>query len=147
MMLAEFPLSTRILLVLKPSIIGMMTKGSSCGCFTPLSSSSEKTMSVTSLLRCFVGGIIWTLLTYLYCNFLKDLKRPPIIESSLIILISPIAFFGPSHGLSSSLSFSFDLVQSACFGRPYVFFLMNFYSFSFWISSSICFLRSLHSSI
>ena len=147
MMLAELPLSSRILLVLKPSIISMMTKGSSCGCFTPLASSSKKTMSVASLLRCFVGGVIWTLLTYLCCSFLRDLKEPLVIGSPLIILILPIAFFGHSHGLSSSLSFSSDLVRSSCFGCPYVFFLMNFCSFSFWISSSICFLRSLHSSV
>ena len=144
MMLAELPLSTRILLVLKPSIINMMTKGSSCGCFTPLASSFEKTMSVASLLRCFVGGIIWTLLTYLCCDFLRDLKEPPVIGSPLIILISPIAFFGPSHGLLSLLSFSSNLVRFSCFGRPYVFFLMNFCSVPFWISSAIYFLRSLH---
>ena len=131
MMSTELPLSTRILLVLNPSIISMMTKGSSCGCFNPLASSSKKTMSVASLLRCFVGGIIWTLLTYLYCNFVRDLKEPPFIGPLLIILISPIAFFGYSRGLSLSLSFSSDLVRSSCFGRPYEFFLTNFCNFPF----------------
>ena len=147
MMLAELPLSTRILLVLNPSIISMTTKGSSCGCFTPLASSFEKTISVASFLQCFVGGIIWMLLTCLCYDFLRDLKEHPIVGPLLIILILPIASFGPSHGLPSSLDFSLDLVQSSCFGHPYLFFLTNFCSFPFWISSSICFLRSLHLSV
>mgnify|MGYP006869216541 CR=1 FL=1 len=142
MMSAELPLSTRILLVLNPSIISMMTRGSSCGCFTPLASSSEKTMFVASLLQCFVGGIIWTLLTCLCYEFLRDLKEPPVVGQPLIILISPIALFGLSHGLSLSLDFSFDLVRSSYFGHSYVFFLMNFCNFPFWISSSIYFMRS-----
>ena len=121
----------RRFLVLNPSIISIMTIGLSCGCFTPLASSSEKTMSVASLLWCFVGGIIWTLLTCLYCDFLRDLKDPPIVRPPLIILISPIAVFSPSHGLSSSLDFSSDLVWSSCFGRLYVFFLTNFCNFPF----------------
>ena len=33
-MLVELVLSTRICLVLNPSIISMITSGSSCGCFT-----------------------------------------------------------------------------------------------------------------
>ena len=94
MMSAELSLSTSILLVLNPSNIGMITKGSSCGCFTPLASSSKKTMSAAFLLWCFVGGIIWMLLTYLCCDFLRDLKEHPVVGPPLIILISPIAFFG-----------------------------------------------------
>jgi len=126
MMSAELPLSTRILLVLNPSIISMMTKGSSCGYFTPLASSSEMTMFVASLLWCFVGGIIWTLLTNLYCDFWRDLNEPPVIGPPLIILILPIAFFGISCGLPLSFGFSSNLVWSSCFGYRYVFFLMYF---------------------
>ena len=147
MMSTELPLSTRILLGVKPFYHQHDNQGSSCGCFTPLASSSEKTMSATSLLWCFVGGIIWTLLTCLCCDFLRDLKEPPLVGPPLIILISPIAFFGPSRGLSSSLNSSSDPVLSSCFGRPYMFFLKNFYSFPFWISSFIYSLTSLHSSV
>ena len=102
MISVEPPLSTRIILVLNPSIISLMTKGSSCGYFTPLASSFEKTMSVASLLQCFIGGIMWTLLTCLYYDFLRDLKEPPVIGPPLIILILPFASFGPSCGLSLS---------------------------------------------
>lgn len=145
MISAEFSLSTRILLVLNPSIMSMMTTGLPCGYFTPLVSSSKKTMSDTSLLLFFLGGIMSTLLTYLCCDFLRDLNEPPIVGPSLIILISPTALFGRSCDLSSSLGFSSNLVRSSYFGRPYVFFLTNFYNLPFWINSSVCSLRSLHS--
>ena len=54
-MSAELPLSTGTLLVLKPSIMIMMTRGSSWGYFTSLASSSEKYMSWFVRL-CFKGG-------------------------------------------------------------------------------------------
>ena len=54
-MLAELPLSTRTLLVLNPSIMTIMIKGSSWGFFTPLASSSKKYMSWFVRL-CFKGG-------------------------------------------------------------------------------------------
>ena len=65
---AELPLSTRILIVLNPSIISMMTRGLSCGCYTPLVSSSEKITSVASFFLCFVGGIMWTTIDHPYLS-------------------------------------------------------------------------------
>ena len=90
----ELLLSTRTRLVLNPSIVSMITNGSSCGCFIPLASSSEKIMYMVSLLLCFIGGAVWMPLTCLCCNFLRDLKDPPAVGPSLIILISLIALFG-----------------------------------------------------
>ena len=89
---------------------------------------------------------MWTLLTCLCCDFLRDMKEPTVVEPPLIILISPMAHFGRSYGLSLSLGLSSDPIQFSCFGHPYVSFLMNFCNFPLWINSSICSLRSLHSS-
>lgn len=55
-MSVELPLSIKTRLVLNPSSMSMMTRWSSCGRFTSLASSSEKTISRFSLLRCFDGG-------------------------------------------------------------------------------------------
>ena len=77
-MSTELPLSIKTRLVLNSSIISMMTNWSSCGCFTPLASSLKNTMSMVSLLLCFNGGVVWTLLTCLCCNFLRDLNEPPL---------------------------------------------------------------------
>ena len=41
-MYTELPLSTRTCLVLKPSIMSIMIRGSSCGYFTPRVSSPER---------------------------------------------------------------------------------------------------------
>ena len=109
-MSAELPLSTKILLVLNLPIMSIMTKGSPYGCFTPLASSSEKTMSIASLFLCFDGGIMWTLLTYLFYDFLRNLNEPLVVKPPLIILIFPMALFSRSCGLSSSLGLSSDLV-------------------------------------
>lgn len=57
MMSVELPLSTKIFLVLNPSIMSMITKGLSRGCFTPHASSFKKTIPGLSL-RPFVGA--WT---------------------------------------------------------------------------------------
>ena len=141
----ELPLSTKILLVLNPFIMSMMTSRSSCGYFTLLSSSSKKTISMASLFLCFNGGIIWTLLTCFCCDFLRDLKDPPLVGPPLIILISPIVLFNRSCGLLSSLGLSSDLAWRSYFCHPYISFLTNFCNFLFWINSSICSLRSLHS--
>ena len=61
-MAAELPLSMRICLVLNPSIISMMTRGSSCGFFTPLASSSENRMSILVHLLYFKG------ISHEYCS-------------------------------------------------------------------------------
>ena len=92
-MSTELSLSTRTRLVLNPSIISMMISGLSCGCFTPIAFSSEKTISMVSHFLCFDGGIMWMLWTCLCCDFLRDLKDLFAIRPLLIILISPIAFF------------------------------------------------------
>ena len=95
-MFAELPLSTRILLVLNPSIFNIMTKGSLWGCFTPMASPSLKDMS-WSVRRYLDGGMVWTLFTYLWYAFLRDLNDPPVI-----IFISPITLCGGWDGRSSS---------------------------------------------
>ena len=74
-MSAELPLSIRTLLVLNPSIMSMITKGSSCGCFTPLAFSFENRMSLFVLLY-LRDGFLWTLFTCLCYDFLRDLKDP-----------------------------------------------------------------------
>ena len=56
-MSAKLPLSIRNHLVLNPSIMSMMTKGLSCGCFIPLAYSSENRMSILIVL-CFKGGAL-----------------------------------------------------------------------------------------
>ena len=144
-MSAELPLFMRILLVLNPSIISIITKGSSCSCFTLLASSSENRMSL-SVLFSFRGGILWMLFTYLCCNFLRDLNDPP-VDGPVIIFISPIALCGQWDMWSSSLGTAsclsllslLDLLESP--------FFTNFYNFPFQMSSSICSFRSLQSSV
>ena len=145
-MSAELPLSIRILLVLNPSIMNMITKGSSCSYFTTLASSSKNRMPL-SILLCFRGGILWMLFTRLCCDFLRDLKDPPVDGRLVIVLISPIAICGCLNALSLSLGIALcfsllsllDLLDS-----PY---FTNFYSFPFQMSSSICFFKSLQSSV
>ena len=56
-MSAKLPLSTRIFLVLNPSIFNIITKGSLWGYFTPLASPSLKDMS-QSIRCCLDGGIV-----------------------------------------------------------------------------------------
>ena len=143
-MSTELPLSMRILLVLNHSIMSMIIRGSSCGCFTALTSSSENRMSLSILLY-LRGGILWILFTCLCYDFLWDLKDPPVDSPPMIIFISPIVLCGWLNVLSLSLGttscFSFlsllDLLDSP--------FFTNFYSFPFRMSSSICSFRSLQS--
>ena len=92
-MSTELPLSTRILLVLNPSNMTMMTRGSSWGCFTPLASSSEKHMSWFVRL-CFMGGRPCTLFTYLWYDFLRERNEPPVVGPPVIVFISPNAVCG-----------------------------------------------------
>ena len=92
-MSAELPLSTRTLRVLNPLIMIIMASGSSWGCFTLLASSSEKYRS--PLVRfCFDGGILWTLFTYLWYDFLGDLNDPPEVGPPAMVFISPSALCG-----------------------------------------------------
>ena len=145
-MSTELPLSIRTLLVLNPSIMSMITKGLSCGCFTPLASSFENRMSLSVILY-LRGGILWTLFTYLYCDFLRDIKDPPVDGPSMIIFISPIAFCALLNVLSSSLGTTscFSLLSLLDFLDSL--FFTNFCSFPFRMSSSIYSFRSLQSSV
>ena len=86
-MSAELPLSTRVLLVLNPSIMSIITRGSSCSCFTPLASFFEKRMSLFVCL-CFRGDILWMLFICLYCDFLMDLN-----DALVDVVISSIALW------------------------------------------------------
>ena len=92
-MSAKLPLSTRILLVLNPSMFNIMTNGSLWGCFTHLASASLKDMS-WSLRLCLKGGTVWTLFTYLWHAFLRDLNDPPVTGPPAIVFISPIISWG-----------------------------------------------------
>ena len=93
-MSTELPLSISILLVSNPSIMSMITKGSSCGCFTPVASSFENRMSISIFLLRLRGGILWTLFTYRCFDFLRDLKDRPVDGPPVIIFISPIMLCG-----------------------------------------------------
>ena len=145
-MSTELRLSMRILLVLNPFIMSIITKGSSCDCFTPLASSSENRMSL-SVLICFRGGILWMLFTCLCCNILRDLNDPPMDGPHVITFISHIVLYGQwdvwSLSLGTTLCLSLlsplDLLESP--------FFTNFYNFLFQMSSSICSFRSLQSSV
>ena len=143
-MSAELAVSMRILLVLNPSIMSMITKGSSYSYFTPLASSSENRMSM-SVLLCLRGGIIWMLFTCLYCDFLRDLKDPPMDSPPVIVFISPIALCGQLNALSSSfgIALCFSLLSLLnLLDSP---FFINFCSFPFRMSFSIYSFRSLQS--
>ena len=146
-MSAELPLSMRIHLVLNPSIISMMTRGSSCGCFTPLASSSENRMSILVRLLCFKGFIPLTLFISLCWDFLKDLKDPPVNGPPAIVFISPITFCGWLYDLSSSMGGFSDFSLRSSLDRLDSPFFTNFCNFRFWINSSICFFKSLQFSV
>ena len=144
-MSAELPLSTRILLVLNPSIFSIMTKGSLWGCFTPLASPSLKDMSL-SVRHCLDGGMVWTLFTCLWYAFLSDLNDPPENGPPTIVFISPITLYGGWDGRLSSwekdscwLLSSLDLLYSP--------FFTYFCNFPFHINSSIYSFRSLQFSV
>ena len=145
-MFVELPLSTRILLVLNPSIFNIMTKGSLWGCFTPLVSPSLKDMS-WSVHRCLDGGMVWTLFTCLWYAFLRDLNDPLENGPLVIIFISPITSCGGWDGRLSSRE-----EDPCCFLLPslnllYSPFFTYFCNFPFRINSSICSFRSLQSSV
>ena len=101
-MSAELPLSTRILLVLNPSMFNNITNGSLWGCFTPLASASLKDMS-WSVRLCLRGGTVWMLFTCLWHAFLRDLNDPPVMGPPAIVFISPIISWGGWCGRSSFL--------------------------------------------
>ena len=146
-MSTELPLLIRTRLVLNPSIMSMMAKGSSCGCFTLLVSSSENRMSILVFLLCFKGGALWTLFTYLCCDFLRDLKDPPVDDPPMIVFISPIVLCGRLCEFSSSLGLGSGFSLRSTLDRLDSPFFTNFYNFPLWISSSICSFRSLQFSM
>ena len=146
MMSAELPLSTRILLVLNPSLFSIMTKGSLWGCFTPLASASLKDISWFIRL-CLNGGIVWTLFTCLWHAFLRDLNDLPVKGPPAIVFISPITSYGGWNGRSSLLdedSCPFLLPPRNLLYSPFLTYLC---SFPFCINSSICSFKSRQSSV
>ena len=143
-MSAELPLSTRILLVLNPSIFNIMTNGSLWGCFTPLASASLKDIS-WSVRLCLNEGIMWTLFTYLWHAFLRDLNDPPVKGPPAIVFIYPITSCGGWCGRSSLLE-----VDSCWIFLPPLNLLCSpfftyFCNFPFYINSSICSFKSQQS--
>ena len=143
-MSTELLLFIRILLVLNPSIMNMIIKGLSCGCFTPLASSSKNRMFL-SVLLCLRGGILWMLFTCLYYDFLRDLKDPSVDDPPVIVFISPIALCGWLNALSSSLGTSSCLSLLSLLNLLDSPFFTNFWSFPFQMSCSIYSFRSLES--
>jgi len=143
-MSTELLLFIRILLVFYPSIMSMIIKGLSCGCFTPLASSSKNRMFL-SVLLCLRGGILWMLFTCLYCDFLRDLKDPSVDDPPMIVFISPITLCGWLNALSSSLRTSSCLSLLSLLNLLDSPFFTNFWSFPFQMSSSIYSFRSLES--
>ena len=73
-MSAEFLLSTQTLLVLYPSMVSMITRGSSCGCLTPLASRSEKNNVFISSVMMFGYQVFYMNTVDLSLNWLS--KRP-----------------------------------------------------------------------
>ena len=146
MISVELLLFTRILLVLNPSIVSIMTKGLLWGCFIPLASFSLKDMSYFVCL-CLNRGVMWTLFTCLWHAFLRDLNDPPMNGPPVIVFISSITvcrhwnvwFLSLGETSHWFLSSSLNLLDS-----PFFTYLC---SFPFCISSSICSFRSLHSSV
>ena len=99
-----------------PSLFGcwtfqwcIMTRGLSYGCLISFKSHLEKTMS-SFLVRWFfaIGCLIWTLFTYLWTAFLRDLYNHPTASPLVIVLISPTIGlrFSWSSSLWSSVYFS-----------------------------------------
>ena len=145
-MSAELLLSTRILLVLNPSIFNIMTKGSLWGCFTPLASASLKDIS-WSIRLCLNGGIMWTLFTYLWHAFLRDLNEPLVKGPPAIVLISPITSYGGWCGRSSLLEEDSCWFLLLALNLLYSPFFTYFYNFPFCINSFICSFKSRQSSV
>ena len=143
----ELPLSTRINLVLNLSIISTMARGLSCGCFTPLASSFVNRMSIFICLLCFKGCILWTLLTSLCWDFLRDLKDPPVDGPPTIVFLSLISFCGWLYDLSSSIGGFSDFSPQLSLDRLDSPFFTNFWYLPFQINSFICSFKSLQSSV
>ena len=123
----------RIRLVLNPSIISMMTRGSSCGCFTHLASSFENRTSIFVRLFYFKGCIPWMLFTSLCWDFLRDLKDPPMDGPTTIVFISPIALCGRLYDLSSSIGGFLDFFLWSSLDRLDSSFFTNFCNLPFHI--------------
>ena len=105
----ELPLSSNTLRVLYPSMVNMVTTGSSCGCLICFAFCSEKTLSSFLIRWCLaIRCLIRTLLTCLWNAFLKDLYDPPTTSPLVIVLISPTTCLVLSHSSSlwSSVDFS-----------------------------------------
>ena len=146
-MSAKLPLLVRICLVLNLFIISMMTRGSSCGCFMPLASSSKNMISIFVHLLYFKGCIPWTLFMSLYWDFLRDLKDPPVDGPLAIVFISSITLCRRLYDLSSSIGGFSDFPLRLSLDRLDSPFFTNFCNLPFWINSSIYSFKSLQSSV
>ena len=144
-MSAELPLLMRIRLALNPFIISMMTRGSSCGCFMPLASSSKNIISIFVRLLYFKGCILWTLFMSLYWDFLRDLKDPLVDGPPVIVFISSIALCRRLYDLSSSIGGFSDFPLRSSLDRLDSPFFTNFCNLPFWINSFIYSFKSLQS--
>ena len=145
-MSAELPLSTRILLVLNPSIFSIMTKGSLWGYFTPMASPSLKDMS-WYVRRFLDRDMAWTLFTCIWYAFLSDLNDPPENSPPVIVFISPITLCGGWDGRSSSLEKDSCWILLSSLNLLYPPFFTYFCNFPFHINSSIYSFMSLQSSV
>ena len=145
-MSAELPLSMRILLMLNPFIISIITRGSLCSYFTPLTSSFEK--KDVPVCPSLLHG--WYLVDAIHLPLLwfpEGFEQSSYWWPSVIVFISSIALCGRWDVWSSSLGeasclsllLALDLLESP--------FLTYFYNFPFQMSSSICSFKSLQSSV
>ena len=104
----ELLLSTKTLQVLYPSIVSVMTSGSSCGCLILLHLIRRRQFCHSQCDDVLLLGVLtWALFTCLWTSFLKDLYNPPTSGPPVIILISPMICLELSR--SSSLRSSVDL--------------------------------------
>ena len=110
-MSAKLPLSIRTPRILKFSIFNMITKGSSCGCFTPHESCAEKVIFGSSDLACFVQtSFVCILFIYLMHALLSDLDDPSTTNPPAMVRLSPatICCFSFSCAYGGLLPLSWD---------------------------------------
>ena len=162
-MVAELPLSTRILLVLNPSIVNMMTKWSLWGCLTPLASASLKDMDFVSWRNPTVSNsLAWGYDFFMYghrCGAYHNASDAEVrnkriqcakiknVNDSFLLDIFSITFWGGWGWWSSFLDEDSCWLLWLLRNLLYSFFFTYFCNLPFCISSSTCSFRSLQSSV